>query len=815
MRFRFLIWLLLSGSLTFALSKKWGSVPPLLQLFSPFEGFWQQAEQFSTVGTDWNLQHADLTKPVTVSFDSMLVPHIYAEHEADVYWAQGYVTASQRLWQMEFQTRAAAGRISEIIGPMALEFDKHQRKIGMVFAAEQSAKAMLANDTTRILVENYSKGVNAWIENLRGKDLPVEYKILNYKPEPWTPLQCAFLLKYMAYDLTANRSSDLENTKVVQTLGFDVWKDWFPENFDEPVIPIGTQWATTEQHQHLDSSIFKSMYGAIRLMGMSVENQVGTNNIESEAGIGSNNWVVHGSRTESGSPILANDPHLSLNLPSLWFLVHLSAPGLEVMGATLPGAPGVIIGFNENVAWGVTNGYYDVLDWYAIDWVDDMKTKYRVDSQILETKERLEFIKVAGGETLQEKVRYTIFGPVPYLVGEKPFKGFIPANCAMKWMAHESSNELKTFTMLNKAKNLVDYQRAISMYACPAQNFVFASREGDIALCAKGRVVEKQKYQGQFILDGSTSNFAWNRFLPVQHIPIAINPSQGFLSSANQRVSDSTFPYFTYGEYSTPERARRMNELLKKEIKVTAATMQAIQNDVLDVHARQVLPSLLLAVDKAKLNEDETSMLEKLAKWNYQNALDEIGPLLMKTWWQNLNKLAFADETGDSLPYPSKKFVNGMVFQPQHPLWDNIKTNEKENMAQIATQAWKKTIEELSEKHQKFKEAPQNWAWGQAKGTFLQHVARLDGFGTEPLLMGGGSTMVNATSQRHGPSFKLIVATGTKPEAYAIIPGGQSGNPGSRNYDDFVELWRVGSLKKLEFLPRSSKTIQSKASAGK
>jgi len=803
MRSKFLLCLLLSGLLYFGLSKKWGSVPPLLPLFSPFEGFWQQAEQQSKAGQTWNLTHGDLKSRVSISFDSLLIPHVYASHQADVYWAQGYVTASQRLWQMEFQTRAAAGKISEIVGPLALDFDKHQRKIGMTYAAEKAAAAMLANDTTRLLVENYCNGVNGWIESLSPKDLPVEYKILNYKPEKWTPLQCALLLKYMAYDLTANRSTDLENTKLIQTLGFDVWQAWFPEDYEQPVIPTGTKWSGEAINQVVDSSIFSSMQHAMQLMTTPAGKK--TSNVEeqaSELGIGSNNWAVHGSKTASGSPILANDPHLSLNLPSLWFFIHLSAPGLEVMGASLPGAPGVIIGFNKNIAWGVTNAYYDVLDWYAIDWVDDSKMQYHLDGKTVDVDERVEYIKVAGGETVVEKVKYTHFGPVPYMIGEKPFKPFIPTNCAMKWMAHLPSNELKTFTMLNKANDLIDYQNAISTYSCPAQNFAFASREGDIAICANGKVVQKQPFQGQFVLDGSTTDFDWKQFLPFQHIPCAANPSQGFVSSANQRATDSTFPYLIYGEYATPERAIRINELLKGNKKITPATMQAIQNDVMDVHARKVLPSLLQAVDRSFLNEEEKLLLKKLSQWNLLYAPKEVGPSLISNWWKQMSKLAFSDETGDSLPYPSKKVMNAMVFQPQHPLWDNIKTEEKETLTQIATQAWKANIAELTERHQKWNDATRNWAWGSAKGTFLQHVARLDGFGTSELFMGGGPTMVNATSKRHGPSLKIVVATGDHPEAYAIIPGGQSGNPGSRHYDNFVENWRQGNLMKLSFPTR-------------
>lgn len=794
---RFLIFSLLAGGFNWALSKKWGAIPPLMPLFCPFQGFWQQAEQQSLASTIQVLKHENLGAPVTLAYDSMLVPHIYAENEADAYWAQGYVTAADRLWQMEFQTRAAAGRISEIVGSMALEFDKHQRKIGMPYAAEICAKAMLENDTTRIMLEQYCKGVNAWIESLSEKTLPVEYKILHYKPEPWTPLQCALLLKYMAYDLTANRSSDLDNTRFVQKFGLKQWEQWFAEDFTEPVIPEGTNWAVDNQKPPLDSAIFQSIDNGTRL-SLSMLGTENENN-DDEIYIGSNNWAVHGSKTATGYPILANDPHLSLNLPSLWYLVHLSAPGLEVMGATLPGAPGIIIGFNEDVAWGVTNGYYDVLDWYTIDWANDDKTKYRLNGELKDVAFRTEYIHVAGEEPIVEKVRYTHFGPVPYLKGEKPFKSFIPVNCAMKWQAHEPSNELRTFALLNKATDIQNYKQAILTYRCPAQNFAFATRRGDIAITTQGRVPQKQPYQGKFILDGSTDRFNWGNTIPAGHLPFVANPARGFVSSANQIAADSTFPYFIYGEYSTPERAQRMNELLARLNKATPETMLQIQNDVLDVHARLVLPTLLQAIEQARLKENEKQVFDQLASWKYQNLPEEVGPTVMKSFWRLLNKSAFADETGDSLPYPDKHVVNKLVFQPNHACWDNVNTKQRETMPTIATEAFKKAVEELETSLGSYKDNAKAWAWGAAKGTYLQHVARMDGFGTKPLLMGGGPTIVNATSQRHGPSLKIVVATGQVPEAFAIFPGGQSGNPGSRHYADFVETWRLGKLKKLDF----------------
>ncbi|MCH9008453.1 penicillin acylase family protein, partial [candidate division KSB1 bacterium] len=344
--------------LIFLLNNRIGLLPPLGKFLDPFHGFWQNAETANTP-VEKQLTLPDLDAPITILYDDRSVPHIFAENDHDLYFAQGYLTARDRLWQMGFQTRAAAGRLSEVLGRRTLAYDRFQRRIGMTYGARNALKAMAADSVVRRIIHAYTAGVNAYIQTLTPETYPVEYKILDYAPEEWTPLKCALLLKYMAWMLTG-RSTDLKITNTLARFGAAVVHDLFPEypeNMDA-VIPAGTPWRFDPVKVEKPDSGF--LPRAVRA-GLQ---------FEPHSGNGSNNWVVSGKKTISGFPLLANDPHLGLSLPSIWYEVQLINPSVNVYGVSLPGVPNVIVGFNEKIAWGVTNAGADVMDWYEIKFQD-------------------------------------------------------------------------------------------------------------------------------------------------------------------------------------------------------------------------------------------------------------------------------------------------------------------------------------------------------------------------------------------------------------------------------------------------------------
>ncbi len=366
-------------------------IPPLGKLLSPSHGFWQNAEgAHPDLAT--SLTHSYLSAPVEIQYDDRMVPHIFASNTKDALFAQGYATAALRLWQMEFQTHGAAGRLAEILGTterlrgILVELDRNMRRLGLSQAAQRSVEHWAKTPEQYQAMSDYTAGVNAYIESLSYHELPLFYKLQDYRPEKWSPLKTALLLKYMGYMLT-NKEYDFEQTAALKELGLTGFQRLYPEYFDQqsPIILDTMDYASTG----IDTVPAQPLQFYMGEMGWdSLTRAV------SPKGIGSNNWAVAGRKTASGHPILCNDPHLKLNLPSIWFEIQINTPDFNVYGATLPGAPAVISGFNEYIAWGITNVSHDVKDWYAIQWKDDSKQEYWFDSTYRKADYRIETIVV-------------------------------------------------------------------------------------------------------------------------------------------------------------------------------------------------------------------------------------------------------------------------------------------------------------------------------------------------------------------------------------------------------------------------------------
>ncbi|NCO64744.1 MAG: penicillin acylase family protein, partial [Flavobacteriia bacterium] len=498
--FKFGLSLLLALGIFYALNTKLGSIPPIGKFLSPSQGVWQNEKTESTTGS---IEINALLDKVTVHYDEQLIPHIFAQNDLDLYRAQGFITAKHRLWQMEFQTYAAAGRLSEIIGEKALNYDRTQRRKGMGFGAENALEKMKEDPGILKFLEAYSEGVNTYIHSLDVKNYPVEYKLLDYKPEPWTPKKTALLLMYMT-DMLCGKDYDLEYTNALREFGKDRFDLLYPDFFDviDPIIPKETDWS------FIDTPKTEVPQSQLPLDSIPETME------KPDPDNGSNNWAVSGSKSYSGNPILANDPHLGLNLPSIWFVMQLATPNHNAFGATLPGALGVISGFNNHIAWGETNATRDVKDWYKIEFKDHTRAQYKHNNTWKNTSVRLEEIKIKGQQTYIDSVFYTHHGPVSY---DYSFKGNgQKEGYAMKWVGHIGGNNQRTLLDLNSAKNYDDYLKALEHWVAPAQNFVFASTEGDIALWIQGLFPNKWVGQGKFLMDGSLPENDWQSFIPKE-----------------------------------------------------------------------------------------------------------------------------------------------------------------------------------------------------------------------------------------------------------------------------------------------------------
>ncbi len=781
--------LLLSGivsiGLFYALNTKFGQIPPLGKFLNPQSGIWQndKTENYSEA-----VSIPNLAEEVQVYYDMDLIPHVFAQNEKDLYKAQGFITAQNRLWQMEFQTHAAAGRLSEVIGSAAINYDREQRRKGMIFGAENALRQMNEDPEVKAYVEAYAQGVNAYISQLSPEQYPVEYKLFDYAPEPWTPKKTALLLMYMT-DMLAGGENDLEYSNLISELGEEKFEFLFPEFFDaiDPVIPKERDWSNWEVNIP--------------------EEPEGNYPVEPNQGYmtkphpdnGSNNWAVGPNKSSTGHPILANDPHLKLNLPSIWYVMQLKTPEKNTFGATLPGALGVISGFNENISWGVTNATRDVKDWYQIQFKDDAQEAYWHDEQWKATTKRIEEIKIRGQESFYDTITYTHHGPVSY---DQSFKGSGSQlqGYAMKWIGHEGGNNQRTFIELNRAKNYDDYVNALKHYIAPAQNFIFSSTEGDIAIWVNGKFPNKWEKQGKFYMDGSNPEHDWQGFIPHEHNAHVKNPERGFVSSANQHPVDEKYPYYVFNDGYDMTRSRVINEFFRSKDQFDVEDFKDLHNNNYNLLAAELIPLFIQHLNQLDLTEQENKTMEAIENWDFYNDMEDVAPTIFQRWWPKVRNSIY-DEL-DSLDVLVRYPFNYRTYEllrdhPDHELMDIKSTQEIETATDLIYDAFQKTIKEVEE----MKSAGKSIKWVDYKGTYAGHLLQgLPAFSRFNIPIGGNSGIVNATGRNHGPSWRMIVEMSSPPKAIGIYPGGQSGNPGSKFYDNMIDRWAAGEYIELNFM---------------
>lgn len=757
-------------------------IPPIGRFIDPFHGFWQNVESESTTRSFNEETLNGLQSNVSVLYDSIMIPHVFAQNDEDLYFMQGYLTAKHRLWQMEFQTHAAAGRITEILGlESALDFDKGQRRKGLTFAAKNFTKNIEKSEEMMTITSAYSKGVNAYIKTLDNyQKLPLEYKLLNYKPEEWSIYKCALLLKYMANNLCFG-DYDLEYTNALKSYGPEMFALLYPDMLEiqDPIVNGTTEWD------------FEPVKVTTPVDALPKELIIKDELEDPNPDNGSNNWAVSGSKTKNGYPILSSDPHLQLNLPSIWFVMQLTSPTVNVKGATLPGSPNVIIGFNDSIAWGVTNARRDVVDWYEIEFKENDKSVYKLDGQWKETTKIVEEIKIKGKPSIFDTVYYTQWGPVMYDDSYMPEDNH--RNFALRWVAHDPSEEVLAFYKLNRSNNYNDYSNALNHYSSPAQNFAFAASNGDIAMRIQGKFPNKWPQQGKFILDGTRSEMRWQGFIPPEHNVYTINPERGFISSANQHPVDSTYPYYAYAERYEYYRNRRINTLLNSMSNVTVEDLMKLQQDNYNLFASEALDTLLTIINQEELNSEEQEMYNLLEKWNRYNNPEEIAPAYFEAFADALFPLIWDEMRESKYPLVSPNKTNTLQLISKYPnlsFFDILSTPEKESANDVVLRAFKEGFKRVSDWKENHDE---ELNWSKYKATSAVHLARLPAFSVQNILNGGNHNIVNATSERHGPSWRMVVEiTPNGPNAWGVYPGGQSGNPGSKHYDDMIEYWKDG-----------------------
>ncbi|MCX8112961.1 MAG: penicillin acylase family protein [Bacteroidia bacterium] len=771
------------------LGRRWGRLPPIGRFFSPVEGFWRNAESRHFLPPS-ELRIPSLRAPVVVIWDKRWVPHIYAENEADLYRAQGYIQACLRLWQMEIQSDAAAGRLSRIFGEVALPHDRAMRRLGLPYAAEQALQVMLSDSLIRTIIEAFTEGVNAFLEQLHPRDYPFEYKLLAYEPQPWSPLRSAYLVKYMAYDLTV-RSPDKYLTALLPKIGKGAIDTLYPNQAlfgsttilspsDVPERELPPQPPTLYSSAYIEDTVSSALEG-------------------SPVWVGSNNWALSGKKAATGYPLLANDPHLALNLPSIWLEMHLVAPNLNTYGVALLGAPGIIIGYNSAIAWGVTNVGPDALDFYKVRYADAEQRTFYMAGQVIALHPRPETIWVrqsmGGYSMLVDTVWYTPWGPIVHRSGEslpRPLAGKAreaPIDCALRWISFEPSNEARCFYELNHAAGLEDYKRALRYFGSPAQNFVYADTAGHIALWVRGFYPLRWREQGKFVLDAERPEHHWKDWLSFEENPHSIDPPEGFVRSANTYPAGASYPYYLGWYFALPDRAARIEERLRAMNHATVDSLRILQLDVENFLARRALPIMLTYMEG-----ESSPWMDTLRRWDYCFRAEGRAPTLFRRWWKAFHNKLWREvairlpEWEVTLKVLEDVHQARLTGKPSpHSRWLWAADSGEKSLKRFLRETWQEVV-------QWAERAGDTLVWWRYRATQVRHMARLPGFDSDTLRVDGDAQCVNAIGSTAGPSWRMVVSLKPPVQGYGVYPGGQSGNPGSFHYMDFLPAWERGEL---------------------
>src|SRR5688572_2654066 len=717
--------------------------------------------------TEGEVAVAGLENDVEVLRDRHGIPHIYASFVADAYLALGFVHAQDRLWQMEMSRRIGSGTLAEVLGREALEIDRFMRTLGLRHVAAANLKHY-APETRRVL-DAYAAGVNAFLAT--EPVLPPEFWLLGFEPAPWSAIDSVVWTKVMAWDLSTNWRNELLRTRLSRTLSTQRIQEFLPPN------PGDTQPRLPD---------LKALYTGLERK-LAPERTFSNTNPESVAG--SNSWVVSGTRTESEKPLLANDPHLGLTAPPVWYFAHLNAPGLEAIGGTLPGVPAVVVGRTERIAWGLTTTGADVQDFYL----------ERLDAPFTQ---REEIIKVKGAPDERLTVRLSRHGPVLSDVSrtalEAAPRGYA---LALAWTALADDDlTMQAALKLPRARDWPAFLAAARDLHSPPQSASYADANGNIGFIAAGRVPVRKPandLRGLAPAPGWDERYDWTGYIPFEQLPRAFNPPGGSVVLANHKIVPPKYPHHITHEWQPPFRARRIEDLLSGTEKHDLSSFKRMHADVVSLAVRELLPRFTAA------NPDH-EVMKKLAAWDGSMAPERTEPLIMAAWWREFARALYGDELGERFRtnWAARAVFLGNVLSSQPHWCDDTRTPQTESCERLLIDSLENALEDLKNRYGNER------TWGQV------HVARHRHrpFTAEPWLArffdirvpsGGDAYTVNAGAMdfnsnaepfanRHAPSLRQIVDLGDAQASVFIHSGGQSGHPLSSHYSNFAAPWARG-----------------------
>ncbi len=727
-----------------------------------------------------NISINGLSAEVEILRDSFAIPHIYADNESDLYYAVGFVMAQDRLWQMDLLRRVTQGRLSEIMGREQMETDLLMRALRI----QEKSERVLAQSSPQIVsaLEAFTAGVNFYMENY---NLPPEFRILAYKPDPWQPVHSINLIGYMSWDLTSGWGTEMLLYKLSREISPEQLRDLLPRD---------------QVHQSV-------VYPEFSFSGMPTETVLSAGDMLEQLGVqifhGSNNWAVSGKRSKTGMPLLANDMHLGLFAPGIWYQMHHKVNGsLNVTGVVLPGQPFVIAGHNDSVAWGMTNVSVDDLDFYA-ETLNEDSTKYLLDGQWKDLNLKEENISIAKESSVKEILRFTHRGPII-----NRFKNENEIPLSIRWMGNEMSNELRTVYLLNRAADWIDFRNAVRTFRSVSQNIVYADVSGSIGLQTSAGVPVRIG-SGMEIYPGDTSLYDWTGFVPFEELPYEFNPERGYVSSANNKTAPENYPYLIGNWYALPDRIDRIREMLEeKKLHGTEDFMQ-MHNDFRSKKAEVFVPLFLKAL---RAHQDWDSKqgegLSLLQNWDYnlhrESRAASVFEILYRRVAENLVKDDLSPQLFRSLMGDRILIDNLMIniVDSDQQVWaDDRSTPERENWNEIVVRAFNETIDELNER---LGMEPEKWQWGKIHTLTISHplgvVSILDKAfhlnrgpygvpGSYHTISPYSYSFNNLYNVNHGASHRHVYDLSGWDASKTVIPTGTSGIPASEHYLDQTEFY--------------------------
>ena len=763
-----------------------------------------------------------LQSSVQVLRDRWGVPHIYAQNAEDLFYAQGYVHAQDRLWQMELQRRLTAGRLSEIFGETTLPVDRFLRVVGLYRAAEEGVEAL--DDESRRALRAYAAGVNAYISSRRGR-WSLEFGLLRFEPDPWQLADSLCWLKMMAWNMGCNWASELIRARLAASLGAELAADLEPPYpahnpavVHGPGLPAGAEpppngWGSETLRQSLQQV-------ADLLAGPPPPPpEAAPPGLAQPAG-NSNQWVVSGKRSASGRPLLSNDTHLLLQLPTAWYQVHLCGGGYHVTGASLPGLPGVAVGHNEHCAWGITIAWQDAQDLYVERLHPDDGHRYEFEGQWLTADVLQEEIGVKGREApVRQEVVVTRHGPIlSKVLGEE-------TPLALRWVALERDNPLRAVLRLARARNWDEFRAAMDGWSAPSMNFVYADVEGNIGFVQAGCVPVRTRGYGLVPAPGWTGEYEWQGYLSLDELPQAFNPESGWLGTANHLVVDEAYPHYLSSDLENPARARRIADLVGRGEGLTMDDFARFQLDTLSLHAERFLPYLLAVRPRT---ERERRALDYLAAWDCRMEADSVAASIARVCRLRTLRLVFdphlgplADAyvglsvtpLGENSPYHDRSVVRllDLLDGQGSDYWlRDPETGQLRDRAEILHQALQEALALLQAR---LGPDMERWTWGRLNRFHFDHpvgsvkpLHLLFNRGPYPA-SGDGDTLLRAAGQPEfpfepaavGDAVRFIADPGDWEACRIVMPGGQSGHVASRHYADLIPLWRQGRFQPMPF----------------